>query len=203
MMQIQQLPLLRRTPLWPDESLNSYLARLAKLNGYNPPGILSELVVGATNQSSQNRDRLALPSLVTTYEQLAMLTRKETSLLYASTTHRFASVLIPPDIILQFKNISGESVPLLPSGIASKQLRPTRCAQFCPMCLKTLSYHRLIWTPIAVSACLEHKCLLVTNCHSCGKKISVYDIITAQCSTCESSLIEAEAQSLNGDESGL
>jgi predicted site-specific integrase-resolvase/plasmid maintenance system antidote protein VapI len=200
---MQDLCLLRRTPIWPGESLNSYLARLAKLNNYDPPGMLSEHVIGAANEPGQARDRIGLPTRVTTYEQLAMLTMMDASLLYASTTHLFASVLIPPDGIIQCINIIDESVPLLPSGIASKQLRPTQAAQFCPVCLKAAPYHRLIWTPIAVSACLEHRCLLLTHCHLCGKKVSVHDIIVAQCDTCGSNLTAAEMLSLEADEFGL
>ena len=183
--------------------MNSYLARLAKLNSYDPPGMLSEHVIEAANELDQARDRIGLPTRVTTYEQLAMLTTMDASLLYASTTHRFASVLIPPDGITQCINIADESVPLLPSGIASKQLRPIRAAQFCPVCLKAAPYHRLIWTPIAVSACLEHQCLLLTNCHTCGKKISVHDIIAAQCDACGSNLTATETLSLEADEFGL
>src|SRR5205809_8054839 len=103
---MQDLSLLRRTLIWPGESLNSYLARLAKLNNYDPPGMLSEHVIGAANEPGQARDRIGLPTRVTTYEQLAMLTKMDASLLYASTTHCFASVLIPPNDIIQCINIS-------------------------------------------------------------------------------------------------
>ena len=200
---MQDLCLLRRTLICPGESLNSYLARLAKLNSYYPPGMLSEHAIGAANELGQVRDRINLPTWVTTYEQLAILTRTDATHLYASTTHKFAPVLTPPEGIIPCISFADESVSLLPSGIASKQLRPTQAAQFCPVCLKNLPYHRLIWTPIAVSACLEHKCLLLTNCHSCGKKVSVHDIVTAQCDDCKSSLTEAETQSLETDEFGL
>jgi len=45
--------------------------------------------------------------------------------------------------------------------------------------------------------------LLLTNCHFCGNKVSIHDVIAAQCDACKSSLTEAEAPSLETDEFGL
>jgi len=201
---IDTTSLLRRRRLQTNESLFSLLIRLSRANYYDPLTILSDQIQSAIRGESQVKDRLACPYQPSTYEYLTAITRLEVSKLYTATPHSFAQVITPPDSMINcIKLPDGASVPLLSTGIASKQFRPTQAAQFCPICLTSLPYHRLIWTPIAVSACLEHKCLLLAYCHSCGNKVSVGDIIAAQCSTCESSLIEAEARSLDGDEFGL
>src|SRR2546421_7195519 len=174
--------LLRRRPLQTNESLSSLLIRLSRANHYQPLTILSDQIHSSIKGEGRVKDKLTCPYQPSTYEYIAAITRLEVSALYAATPHRFAHVITPSDnAIMQIKFHDGTSVPLLAPGIASKQLRPTRAAQFCPECLRTSSYHRLIWTPIAVSACLEHQCLLLTNCQSCGKKVSVHDIIAAQC----------------------
>ncbi len=92
-MQSQPLPLLSRTPMELDESLNSSLVRLAKLNGYTPPGILSELVIGVSREPSQSRGRIGLSLLVMTYERQAILTRTAISLYMPLL--RIALLLIP------------------------------------------------------------------------------------------------------------
>src|SRR5260370_20622406 len=196
--------LLRRLCLQTNESLSSLLMRLSRANHYQPLTILSDQIPSSIRGEGQIKDRLACPYQPSTYEYIAAIAKLEVSVLYAATPHSFAHVITPSDnTINQIKLLDGTSAPLLAPGIASKQLRPTRTAQFCPLCLKAAPYHRLIWVPTAVSACLENQCLLVTNCQSCGKKVSVHDIIAAQCSACGSSLTEAETLSLDGDKFGL
>src|SRR5260370_5515782 len=196
--------LLRRLCLQTNESISSLLMRLSRANHYQPLTILSDQIHSSIRGEGQIKDRLACPYQPSTYEYIAAIAKLEVSVLYAATPHSFAHVITPSDnTINQIKLLDGTSAPLLAPGIASKQLRPTRTAQFCPLCLKAAPYHRLIWVPTAVSACLEHQCLLLTNCQSCGKKVSVHDIIAAQCSACGSSLTEAETLSLDGDKFGL
>jgi TniQ len=196
--------LLRRRKLQRNESLASLLMRLSMANHYQPLTILSDLIQSALRGKGNVKDRLACPYQPSTYEYIAAIAELGVSKLYAATPHRFADVITPPEsTINRIRLGDGISLPLLAPGVASKQLRPTQAAQFCPVCLKCSPYHRLIWAPIAVSVCLEHKCLLLTNCHSCGRKVSIRNVVAAQCDTCKSSLTDAEAESLKTDEFGL
>ena len=74
-------------------------------------------------------------------------------------------------------------------------------AQFCPMCLKQAAYHRLIWTPLATSVCLEHTCLLLDRCQLCNRQVTARDIVNAKCNGCGANLSCAE--SVQADEFGL
>src|SRR2546421_2039204 len=66
-----------------------------------------------------------------------------------------------------------------------------------------LTYHRLIWVPVSVSACLEHKCLLINRCPQCGRPIRMRDIIEMRCSRCQASLVETQPIEVQDDEFGL
>lgn len=201
---IETKTLLRRRPLQTNESLFSLLIRLAKANHYDTYTILSGQILSAIREKNPVKDKLSCPYQPYTYEYIAIITKIEVFKLYIATAHRFAQIITPPNgTINKIRFSDSTSAPILSPGIASKQLRPARAAQFCPECLTAAPYHRLAWAHLAVSACLEHQCLLLTNCQSCGKKISVHDIIATQCGTCKSSLLEAEAQSVEGDEFGL
>ena len=196
--------MLRRLPLQIDESLSSLLIRLSRANHYDTFTILSSQILSDTRGKNLVKDKLSCPHQPYTYEHIAKITNLEVFKLYRATPHRFARIITRPDDIIDSISFSDStSAPLLSPGIADKQLHSIEAAQFCPTCLKKALYHRLIWLPLAVSVCLEHKCLLLANCYSCGKKISVRDVVVAQCSTCKSNLMEAETQSLDGDEFGL
>lgn len=198
------MKLLRRRRLLPGESLASLLIRLAQVNHYEPLTLLMKHVQAETRSRGLTRDRLDYPYRTETYISITMLTDISIFDLYTATPHKFAQIIIPPErTINSIKLLDSTSMPLLARGIASKQLRPVQSAQFCPICLKKAPYHRLIWTSLAVSACLEHKCLLITSCHICGEKISVNDVVVSQCSTCGANLKEAETQFLDKDEFGL
>jgi len=197
-------PLLRRRPLLPGESLASLLMRLAKVNNYDAPYILIGLALAQGAGQGYARDISANVSQLVTFERLAALTRIDCSDLYASTPHRFASLVTPPEVPIESLSISENvSVPLLARGIAQVQLRPEYAVQFCPECLKSLAYHRLIWTPVAIAACLQHKCLLVNRCPECNKTIKVRDIIRACCSGCGCQLTKAQTLTIGDDEFGV
>ncbi len=192
--------LLKRTSIQPGESLQSLLARLSWLNDYDAPDTLSQILQEGRGKQGILKDKASLPRQAEMYQRLETLTSVSVSNLYAASTHRFANVLTPPDNSIQALEIPhGNSSPLLAQSLASKQVRPTSAGQFCPLCLKDSSYHRLIWMPIAVSACLEHSCLLVDRCQQCSGKVSTREIIEMRCHKCKSNLAEAKALSLNND----
>ncbi len=192
--------LLKRTSVQPGESLQSLLARLSWLNDYDAPDTLSQILQEGRGKQGILKDRASLPRQAEMYQRLEALTGLGVSDLYAASAHRFTNILTPPDQPIQLLEILHDKYsPLLAQSLTSKQIRPTSAGQFCPLCLKDSAYHRLIWMPIAVSACLKHSCLLVDRCQQCSRKASTREIIEMRCRKCKSNLAEAETLSLNND----
>src|SRR6266568_5365908 len=106
-------PLLRRTFLLPGESLPSLLIRLARLNTYEPLGIINGLILSGTRENKR-KNRAGRPSLAETYTRIELLTRIPSPKLHTATVHRFAPIVTPPgQDIASLTLPSGVSVPLL------------------------------------------------------------------------------------------
>src|SRR5260221_3880601 len=150
-------PLLCHPPLLPGESLLSLIARLAKFNNYEPRSILSSLI--KESGEFKARGRLGSPSRISQFKYLESLTKLAPYDLYRATAHIFTSILTPPENEVEYLELDHDlTVPLLSQGVVARQLRSEIICQFCPLCLKSATYHRLIWLPLACAACLEHQC---------------------------------------------
>jgi DNA-binding transcriptional MerR regulator len=199
-MSIQQPMLLRRTSLQPDESLPSLVIRLDLLNYEDSPGILPRIIREGIGGQPFLRDQVMFPRRAVMFQRLARFTGVDISKIYASSNHRFAEVLTPPEQTIELEEIiGGAPVPLLAHSLAAKQLRPAHAGQFCPACLREAAYHRLIWMPLAVSACLKHRCLLMNRCQRCSRAVSIQDIVETECGRCGDHLAETELISLEND----
>jgi hypothetical protein len=192
--------LLRRCKLLPRESLPSLLVRLAQLNYYEPVTILRRLVLAGAE-----RDRLDWPAQAQIYERLFELVWLDPHRLHEATGHYFAETLTPPGRQVDGLSCSlGGHMPALAPEIAREQLRPELAAQFCPLCLKEAQYHRLSWLPVAISACITHKRLLVDCCPACQAKLSIRAIVEdCRCRRCGAELQTATSARLNNDDFGL
>lgn len=196
----QPTRLLRRSQLLPGESLPSFLARLAKLNYYDPPSVLGGLCLSRWG----SRDQASYPWNVETFERIAALTGTEPLVLYAATAHHFASILNPPARPLESLKLStGQVVPCLMTRNLAQHLRPEAAAQFCPDCLRESPYHRLAWIPVAVSACLRHQRVLADQCPHCQTPIPIRAIVEMHCRTCEANLTPAPSIPIGQDALGL
>jgi hypothetical protein len=195
--------LLVRTTIQPGESLQSLLTRLSRLNDYDVPDTLFQILQEGVSNQQALKDKIALPRRMEMYQRLEALTGIGIPDLYAASAHRFATILTSPGVSIEFLEIPESiSTPLLAWSLATKQLRPASAGQFCPLCLRSAAYHRLIWLPIAVSACLEHSCLLIDRCQRCERKVSIREIVEMQCRKCKGILAESEALPL-GQDAGL
>lgn len=202
-MQDNVQPLMRRAYPLPDESLVSLLVRLTERNSYEALSLLKGLIFESPKSLRPLRDNLEFPLNPSTYEQLTFLTQIEALKLYQCTPHRFAPILTPPSQkTLYAQLLQGDLVPVLPKGQYPKQLRPPSATQFCPRCLEEKRHYTLRWTPIAVSACLKHECLLVSYCHECKNEISTIAIAKARCDRCQADLSTAKTHSIHQDALG-
>src|SRR5713101_8122018 len=115
----QHPPLLVRTALQPGESLQSLLMRLSRLNDYDVPDTLFQILQEGASKQQALKDRIALPRRMEMYQRLEALTGIGIPDLYAGGAHRFATILTPPDISIEFLEISeGISAPLLAWSLA-------------------------------------------------------------------------------------
>ena len=196
-------PLLRRRSLLPGESLPSLLLRLAQVNHYDSLSFVLGLAFAQTAEKDYYTDisRALSPIIL---QRLVALTKLDALTLYSSTYHSFAPIITPPEIATgSLELANGTLVPLCTGKFAQHQLRPEFAVQFCPECLRSAVYHRLIWTPVAVAVCLHHNCLLVNRCPQCDQLVKVKDILELYCSKCRTSLTEAQPIQIQDDEFGL
>lgn len=192
-------PLLNRPPIYPDESLSSYLHRIAKANlleARHIDAMIKRLIAG--------QDKYNYPSKGKTYSILSGLTGLEPHRLYWASVHSLASVLVDEqrlndEIVFD----SGFSFAKIPEKFDDFHLRPISNMQYCPDCLKENPYHRKAWRVRTVAACPEHKNLLIDQCPICAKGLRESAIIETICSNCGFNLIKAPRTDLSEDSYGL
>lgn len=190
-------PLLRRSPLRPDESLASLLVRLARDNGYPTLNFLLNL----GQKLLAHPDSLVCPTRPETLTMLAELTGLDSSELFAATIHRWAETIISPGF-RHFETITlpgGAEAAVLLEPARQQHFWPDEEAQFCPHCLAGQPYHRLSWLLQAAPVCLDHRCLLVQTCPECGGRLKIADVAQGQCSQCEFDLADSPTMSIAGD----
>jgi len=197
MLTAETLALPRRTYLLPGESLDSLLARVSRLNFYDSPSLLAHLYKQGLT------DDWRLPRLALVYERLASLTMLDPDpvALLNATAHRFAPILEPPDVDIIRLELRRTFAPLLSRAAVAAYLR--KRPQYCPYCVKESAYHRLIWSVAAVSACVQHKCLLLDRCPRCGQLTSVTSITEGRCYHCSQTLGNVQAITIADDDLGL
>lgn len=189
-------PLLRRSPLQPNESLPSLVTRLAGLNGYEPPTLLDRYCLTGI-PPAQSRGTVDCWPPVAVFPRLAALTTIANTDLHRASAHRFAPILAPPSAA-DPADPDGQDqlLPLLDGPVVLAHIRPPHAAQFCPRCLDDAVYHRLTWTPYAIVACLVHHCLLVHQCPDCQCPISIAMVAGARCAACGADLRTARVREL-------
>lgn len=192
-------PLLNRPPIYPGESLSSYLHRIAKANLLEVRHIdtlVKRLISG--------QDDYAHPSKGKTYSILSILTGLEPYKLYWASIHSLAPVLVDEaqlneNIVLD----SGFSFSKMPDKFDSFHLRKKGNSQYCPDCLKEGFYERKVWRVRAVVACIEHRQLLIDRCPICAKRLRDTAILQASCGHCGFDLTKAPTFDLSEDSYGL
>jgi hypothetical protein len=197
------LPLLRRTPLLPGESLPSLVERLTQLNYYADTSTLTQLCQ-AQQASPWRQDKVGCPLYGATFLRLACLTQLPVAELIAASAHFFTLALAPTDAVPSTADwLAAPNQPRPLPGQARRYLRPTAAAQYCPQCLQQARYQRRSWLPAPVTVCPEHYCLLVDHCPGCQRPIAVADIVRGRCPTCRADLCAAPVVSVAADNLGL
>jgi hypothetical protein len=188
-------PLLCRIPLFPDESLPSYLLRVAIANQYEPYSTFTAVCLDRLSAMGL-RDTLERPRHPATFDVLSRLTGVEPRTLANASIHLFSQTVLLGGQGQDIRLSDDGPFRILNWWEWSRYLRKEAEAQFCPACLKEFPYHRLAWMPWNITACLKHKCLLVTHCSSCDAPVSLRDIVSGSCSHCSMVLTDTIHHSL-------
>ena len=174
-------PLLCQSPLFPNESLTSYLNRLAVANCYKPFSLLANLI----RRHLSIYENLQFPKHPETFDLLGTLARTSPRKIANASIHHFVQSPVFAEREKRVIYLS-DNRPfwLLDSLNKSNKLRYDNAAQFCPVCLGEVSYHPLSWVPTEVTTCLKHQCLLVHKCKCGHVYLSIHDIVHRRCSRC-------------------
>ncbi|MCB0165432.1 MAG: TniQ family protein [Anaerolineae bacterium] len=192
-------PFLNRTSLYPGESLQSLLTRLVKLNVYPSLRTVQDIVQVALEKPYVSIER---PRDIDVLQALFELTGIDKEQLFLASANRFVAIARPEQFADPFE-VKTSMTGVMDRWRIGDYLRNDSQVVFCPDCLKEEPYHRLDWSLFASVACLTHRCLLHDRCPECKKKLSIAEVVGAQCSSCRSNLAAAPTIDLEEDDFGL
>ncbi|WP_198022994.1 TniQ family protein [Paenibacillus zanthoxyli] len=161
-----------------DESLSSYLIRLAMENGIS----ILTLWNKCRKQEMTHIQRAdlnlidTLPNSVLEIEKLTHFCGISNDELYNSTFHNLHRVF--------YCEGTAEKSRFL-KGMIRREIH------YCPICLREDAYIRSLWRINGVSSCVKHSCYLLQNCGKCGLPIDVNNLFNPSiCPNCYSELSE-------------
>lgn len=184
-------PLLNHPKPYADETLASWLRRLAEQNYLpSPRSLLTHLCQKNPELSKSSQlpiNRIPNETVLQGIADLSLTTLAE---VYNHTFHRFATRLTHPRHQEQIsRGVSNPSLVFGPSR-GSPDLYATQIS-WCPYCLAEAQYVRWHWHIPLVVSCDVHRCWLVERCPECNAPISDADAIHAHCSHCNFQLTDA------------
>jgi hypothetical protein len=176
--------LINHPPPYEDETLASWLWRLAQCNYVHSPSVLlrhlRDTVLKTTPVMMGITHGVRDPAL---FAALAELTNTSVEAVYQHTIHRFASVLTAPDRdVVQLQISANRMLPLF-YGNATRNCYTPRFA-WCPACLTKERYVRLHWHIPLVTCCEVHHCWLLEECPACQTRLKEPDILNGYCPEC-------------------
>lgn len=184
--------LINRPRILDGEALNSYQIRLTRANYYDPPGLLSTLIRKPMGDVGL-RTRTDLLANADVFRLFSQLSHVDIETLYQATLHRFAPMLMCQDDIKSIELTNGIRKSLLSPHIAAKTTFKQADLPYCPLCLGENALFKLIWSINRVVVCLDHNCLLVRGCPTCGKGLTIDEIVNVQSKCCHVNLVEVES----------
>lgn len=146
-----------------DESLSSYLLRLAEANGFATFWHLVQDLFPTWPQTSQ-LPRLRWEYPVDEWGAIPLRTQLSLNELTSLTVAPLVEKFRPLPVLSRLVNRN--------TGHFLKTIVNTTL-QVCPLCLKAQSYWRLAWRLTATRICLHHHCFLQTHCHHCCQPLTV------------------------------
>lgn len=152
-----------RPPPYADECLSSYLLRLTELNGIAYFwDFASDLFPRWHHVTNLWRMRWEYPP--EGWGRIPLRTHFSLVALQRLTVAPWVEKFRPP------LNPRADHVPS-PGYFLRGAVHPF--LQVCPLCLQEKPYWRLRWRLCFARVCVEHRCLLQTRCHRCGRVLRV------------------------------
>ena len=177
-------PLLNHPRPYPQESLSSWLWRLAQANYIDNPShflrYLSQHLSLPIPPLQQILVKLYEPKL---FQGLAQLTYTDEMTVYELTLHRFVhALMLPGQDPIYLSLMASEPVQCLP-GSTHRDFYTARFS-WCPHCLEETRYVRLHWHIPLLTCCTTHGCWLLDVCPVCQTSIHEVDILNGYCERC-------------------
>src|ERR1044072_4046428 len=138
-----------------DESLVGFIVRLGQLNRYETPAWIPMM---------SGYDPSALSNCTFLFKETHSVA--PLSYLTGVNESELASLLYPPAMSTDAYECS-----VFGCDVPKWCLNPRR-PKICPACLRNYGYCRRVWELTYVTACPEHKLLLIDECRGCEKRIS-------------------------------
>lgn len=183
-----------------NESLPSYIFRLAQGNGYDPVQIFMRWITKCAVLQLDSRLIHATPGQIVPI--LHKVTAHSMESLYITMYHQFAPVILPPNISpAWWQSDTGQKLPYFESAKGRQHLlRREDHNGFCPICLQEATYQRLPWMLKRLILCPQHHCYLLEGCQQCGEQLTLPSIMSGQCMVCDFDLRASQVLSLPEDD---
>jgi hypothetical protein len=144
-------------PPQPGESVDSWLEHLADANGLTTAQLL-----GLARRHGVSTRFLTLAPSPETITRLAALARISDDLVYAATLAAYDGTALDLTGLDPHDRHSSRQV-------AARGWTPAHGTQICPACLADTGAWKAAWRLFLVTACTEHRVVLVADCPSCGR----------------------------------
>lgn len=181
-------PLVRLEPMHADETLRSYLERLARLNVYESRRSLTSMIPRDVEGYSEHW-----------FQALSYLTKTSAYDLKAAHKREFGPLWTMRIDVRAEDDQTEESTQWGRSRIA-RHLRNGRNCSYCPLCLKEAAYERSSWVSKYSIYCSKHLLRLADKCPTCESKVYLTALVSDCCAAC-GSILSAQTSSLCAVES--
>ncbi|HHC7267606.1 TPA: TniQ family protein [Vibrio parahaemolyticus] len=184
--------LLQRPKPFEDESLESYLIRIANRNGYQDV----DRFLSALKHYLCDGDSEKFSSFPTDIRRINPYSSKHSSAARSHALHQISQLTFTEPVDLLKLTINRSPLKYSPSVTAlirgceafPRSLLRTNIIPVCPVCLQENGYASYLWHFEGYDVCHKHHCALVTSC-KCGKP---YDYrkngVTSICTSCGTQL---------------
>ncbi|MBD0383871.1 TniQ family protein [Paenibacillus sedimenti] len=169
-----------RVKPYQDESLSSYLYRLASFNGTKMLQLWNSLKVNYTAHYAQWNDINLIDSApinTINVKRLSEYVNVSEGVLLDCTLYNVQRLFCGSKEIERSR---------LLSGIIRENLH------YCPKCFEEKKYNRLLWRIDHINGCIKHGDKLLQKCSFCNEEIKYKDIsVIGECPYCENSLCDS------------
>lgn len=179
-----------------DESLESFMLRVARGNGYSDFSTFIQSLKSSVTSSSVGRFESFLPEDIATvnlhYSQISSRRRIDMLRQFAELTGCTLSDLLDIGLARGAITFSKRRVSLYRQGvnIPLDELLPLHEVPVCPVCINENGYGRQLWHFRSYTACHQHGIALINHCH-CGVSLNMVEQeFSDTCHQCRASLLE-------------